>query len=267
MKNSWVKKLVGISEYLLANLPVLLLFLAWEVLPRYGILDKAIIPTFSSVVIKLFMLASEGELFRHMAISLQRAAIGLLVATAVGIPLGFLLGGMCQMLEELLLPLFKLLEKINPFALFPVFILIFGIGEFSKVSMIFWVCQWPIIFNTVMGIKGVDSLLLKTGRSMGASKSALLFKVILPAALPSIFNGLKLGAQLAFIMVISAEMLGSSSGMGWLTRNAQETYKITQLFGATMVIALLGLLINMLFRFIEKRVLGWREDAFSDNEN
>ncbi len=267
MSKGLIKKLVPVSDYLLANLPVLLFFLAWEILPRYGILDKAIIPPFSSVVIKLYMLAREGELFRHMAISLQRSAIGLLLATAVGIPVGFLLGGMCRTLEDLLLPLFKLLEKINPFALFPVFILVFGIGEFSKVSMIFWVCQWPIIFNTIMGTKGLDPLLLKTGRSMGASARILFFKVILPAAVPGIFNGLKIGAQLAFIMVISAEMLGSSSGMGWLARNAQETYKITQLFGATMLIAIIGLIINIIFRFIEKRLLVWRESAFGSKQN
>lgn len=267
MNKEWRKKIIRAGDYFLTNLPILLFFVVWELFPRYGILDPAIIPTFSSVCLKLYSLAQTGELSQHVLISLQRSAIGLALATAVGIPLGFLLGGLCHTLEELLLPLFRLLEKINPFALFPVFILIFGIGEFSKVSMIFWVCQWPIIFNTVMGTRGVDPLLLKTGRSMGAGAGTMFFKVILPAAVPGIFNGLKIGAQLAFIMVISAEMLGSSSGMGWLTRNAQETYKITQLFGATMLIAVIGLLINLVFRLVEKRLLLWRESAFGNNEN
>ncbi|HML90115.1 MAG TPA: ABC transporter permease [Methylomusa anaerophila] len=268
MSNGLVKALVQIRNFIFgSNLPVILFFVAWEVLPRYGVLDKTIIPTFFSVVEKLYLLAIQGELSKHMAISLQRAAIGLFLAAAVGIAAGFLLGGMFRTLEKLFLPFFRLLEKVNPFAIFPVFILILGIGELSKVSMIYWVCQWPIIFNTIMGIKGVDPLLLKTGRSMGASKQTLFFKVILPAAMPGIFNGLKIGAQLAFIMVIAAEMLGSSSGMGWLTRNAQETYKITQLFGATMLIAIIGLIINKVFRLLEARLLVWRENAFEGNKN
>lgn len=262
-----IKALSQIESILLGSASVILFFAAWEVLPRCGILDKAIIPTFSSVVQKLYVLAVQGDLFRHVAISLQRAGLGFLLAAAVGIPVGFLLGGMFRTLEKMLLPLLKLLEKINPFALFPVFILILGIGEVSKVSLIYWVSQWPIIFNTIMGTKGIDPLLVKTGRSTGASSATLFFKVILPAAVPSIFNGLKLGAQLAFIMVISAEMLGSSSGMGWLTRNAQETYKITQLFGATMFIAIMGVGINKFFRVIENKMLIWRENAFEGNEN
>ncbi|MEA4924601.1 MAG: ABC transporter permease [Syntrophomonadaceae bacterium] len=267
MINQLVKVLSLIKEHLINSLSIILFLAMWEILPRYGVLDQAIIPPLSAVVLKIYSLAVQGELLRHMEISLQRAGIGFLLAAALGIPAGFLLGGMFRTLEKILLPLLKLLEKVNPFALFPVFIMIMGIGEVSKVSLIYWVCQFPIIFNTIMGTKGIDQLLLKTGRSTGAGNVTLFFKVILPAAMPGIFNGLKIGAQLAFIMVISAEMLGSSSGMGWLTRNAQETYKITQLFGATMCIAIMGVIINKIFRFIENRLLVWRESAFEGNEN
>lgn len=265
MHNGGTKILSQLKNYVLDNSSVILFFAAWELLPRYGILNKAIIPSFSAVVQKLYALAVQGELLGHMLISLQRAGIGFFLAAALGIPAGFLLGGVFRTLEKMLLPFLRLLEKINPFALFPVFILIFGIGEGSKVSLIYWVSQWPIIFNTIMGTRGIDPLLIKTGRTMGASNIELFFKVILPAAMPGIFNGLKLGAQLSFIMVISAEMLGSSSGMGWLTKNAQETYKITQLFGATMFIAVLGLIINKIFRLIEARLLVWRESTFEEH--
>jgi NitT/TauT family transport system permease protein len=262
-----IKVLTWIKSLIVGNLSVLLFIVAWEVLPRYGILNKVITPPFSAVVQKVYSLAVQGQLFGNIAISLQRAGLGFLLAAAVGITVGFLLGGAFSLLEKMLLPLLKLLEKINPFALFPVFILLLGIGEVSKVSMIYWVSQWPVIFNTILGIRGIDPLLIKTGRSMGASGATIFFKIILPAAVPSIFNGLKLGAQVAFIMVIFAEMLGASSGMGWLTINAQETYKMTQLFGATMCIAIIGLIINKIFRLIERRVLVWRETAFGSNEN
>ncbi len=256
------KFLLWLKSLLLGNLSVLLFFAAWEVLPRYGIIDKTLIPTFSSVVQKIYSLAAAGQLFKHVAISLQRAGLGFLLASAVAIPGGFLLGGLFKALEKMLIPLLRLLEKINPFALFPVFILIFGIGEVSKVAMIFWVCQWPILFNTIMGAKGMDPLLIKSARSMGASRKTLFFKVILPSATPAIFNGLKLGAQIAFLIVVSAEMMGASKGMGWLTVNAQATYKITQLYGATLCITFIGVVINKVFREIESRFLTWRETAF-----
>ncbi len=262
-----IKILTGIKSLIFGNLSVLLTIAAWEVLPRYGILNKVIIPPFSAVAQKVYSLAIQGQLFGNIAISLQRAGLGFLIAAAAGVTAGFLLGGMFRILEKLLLPLLRLLEKINPFALFPVFILLLGIGEVSKVSMICWVSQWPIIFNTILGTRGVDPLLIKTGRSMGASGVTIFFRIILPSAMPSILNGLKLGVQTAFIMVIYAEMLGASSGMGWLTINAQETYKMTQLFGATVCVAIIGLLINKILRLIEGRVLVWRQAAFEGREN
>lgn len=254
------------SRYVFGNASVFLFLIAWEVLPRYGIIDKTLVPSFSSVVERIYSMAVKGQFFQHVTVSLRRAAIGFLLATFLGTAMGFLLGGVFKGLEKMLTPLLRLLEKINPFALFPVFILIFGIGEVSKVAMILWVSQWPILFNTITGIKNMDPLFIKSARSMGASRRTLFLKVVLPSAVPDIFNGLKIGGQIAFIIVIAAEMMGASKGMGWLTANAQATYKLTQLYGATMTITLVGFLINKFFRCIESRFLTWRETAFEGND-
>jgi NitT/TauT family transport system permease protein len=183
------------------------------------------------------------------------------VAGAIAIPLGFLLGGGFRTFERLInLPL-RFLGQVNPFSLFPMFILLFGIGELSKGAMIFWVCLWPILFNTITGVKGIDPLLVKSARSMGTGPVALFYKVILPGAAPGIFTGLKMGSGTAFFMLIAAEMIGASRGLGWMVWNAQINFMIPRLFAATVVISVLGLILNQLFVVLERKMIGWKESV------
>ena len=181
----------------------------------------------------------------------------------MGVPIGFLLGGWFKTFEKIVEPILKFLGQFNPFSLFPIFILILGIGETSKIAMIFWVCLWPVIFNTVTGVKEVDPLLIKSGRAMGLGKFRLLTKIVLPGATPYIFNGYKLASSTAFFMLIAAEMMGASRGLGWLVWNAQVNYQIPKLYAGTVLISVLGLIINRFFKLWEKRILVWREYTVS----
>jgi NitT/TauT family transport system permease protein len=173
------------------------------------------------------------------------------------------LGGWFKTIEELLDPLLQVLSQVNPFSIFPVFILLFGIGEVAKIAIIFWVCIWPILTNTISGVKSTDPLLVKSARSMGASKWVLFWKVVLPAASPALFAGIKMGAVISFFMLIAAEMIGASAGLGWLVLNSEVNYQISRLFAATVTIALLGLLVTNLLSRLEKRLISWREDSFA----
>jgi NitT/TauT family transport system permease protein len=242
-----------------SGLSVVLFLALWEIVPRmFERLGVFVAPP-SAVLRTLWELLNSGELARHLGISLFRALVGLVLASIAGIPLGFLLGGWFPTLERIVNPLLRLLGKVNPFSLFPVFMLLFGIGETSKVAMIFWVCVWPILFNTITGVVTVDPGYIKTARSMGANVPTLIFKVILPGASPMIFNGLKTGCGTAFFMLIAAEMVGASAGLGWLVWNAQITYQIPKLFAATVAISALGLILSGMFALVEKRTLAWRE--------
>jgi NitT/TauT family transport system permease protein len=243
----------------LDKLSILLFFAAWQLAPQLGGIVETFIAPPTVVLKTLYEMSMKGELYGSIGVSLFRAFSGFLLAAAVAIPLGFLLGGSFRTFERLVNPLLRFLGQVNPFSLFPLFILIFGIGEFSKVAMIFWVCIWPILFNTVNGVKQIDPLLVKSARSMGCGLAILFFRVVLPAASPGIFHGLKMGAGTAFFMLIAAEMIGASAGLGWLVWNAQINFQMPQLFAATVLISVLGVALNQSFALLEVKLVGWKQ--------
>jgi NitT/TauT family transport system permease protein len=198
----------------------------------------------------------------HVKVSILRAGVGFLLAGIIAVPLGFLLAGGFRKLEEILDPLLQILAQVNPFSLFPVFILLFGIGEVAKISIIFWVSIWPILFSTITGVKTIDPLLIKAAQAMGTSKIRLFWKVVLPGAAPSIFSGLRMSAGNAFLMLIAAEMIGASAGLGWMVLNSEVNFQINRLFAAALTIALLGIFINKAIGFVEKKVVVWKQDSF-----
>jgi NitT/TauT family transport system permease protein len=256
-----VFKIIGSRVF--DSLSVILFFIAWELGPRLGFLKSTFVSPPSEIFLCFIKLINDEKLFSHIGISLFRSVIGFIVAIAVGIPLGFLLGGWFKTFEKLVEPVLKFLGQFNPFSLFPIFILILGIGEVSKIAMIFWVCLWPVVFNTTTGVKELDPLLVKSGRAMGLGKFKLLTKIVLPGATPYIFNGFKLASSTAFFMLIAAEMMGASKGLGWLVWNAQVNFQIPKLYAGTVLISVLGLIINWLFKIWEKRILVWKEHAIN----
>ncbi|GBG57117.1 sulfonate ABC transporter permease [Sporomusaceae bacterium FL31] len=252
----WPKKIAGI---LFDKISIILFLLIWEIAPRAGWVPQTFISPPSIVAETLFDLIVSGVLFVHIKTSLLRSVFGFILAVVVGVPLGLFLGGWFPLFERIMNPVLRLLSEINPFSLFPVFILLFGIGEISKIAMIFWVCIWPVVLNTTTGVQTVDELLIKSARSMGVVGKDLFLKVILPAASPNIFHGLRTACSVAFFMLIAAEMVGASSGLGWLVFNAQNNYQIPKLFATTFTIAALGLSLNGLFGILERRLLSWKE--------
>lgn len=243
------------------SIAVIIFVALWEIAPHAGWVKETFIAPPSVILATIWQLIADGILLKHIAVSLFRAVGGFSCSAVIAIPLGFFLGGGYPLFARIATPLVRLLGEVNPFALFPVFILLFGIGEISKVAMIFWVCLWPILLNTITGVKEVDPLLIKSARSMGVQGIDLFFKVILPAAAPSIFHGLKMSSGVAFFMLIAAEMIGASSGLGWLVWNAQTNYQIPKLFAVTVTISILGLSLNYLFGKLESRLISWKEST------
>jgi NitT/TauT family transport system permease protein len=242
------------------------LLLLWEVAPRIGLTDPQFVPPLSAVLWAAWKIAATGELFIHIATSLQRVVMGLVMGIVFAVPLGFLLGGVFPRLSQQLRPLLNLLGQINAFSLFPIFILFFGIGEAAKVSIIFWSCLWPVLFTTISGVQQVDPLYIKSARAIGADKVTIFFKVILPGAAPPIFTGVRIGATTAFLMLIAAEMIGASAGLGWLIHNSTVNNQMPRLFAATITIALLGMAINYLIYWLEWNILTWKQQPESVKE-
>lgn len=248
--NKFTERLIDVSG-------IIGLLILWEIAPRIGLVEAQFIPPLSQVIAAMINLMIHENLFLHVAASLQRTFLGIFLAVGFAVPFGFVLGGVPTM-SLYLRPLMRLLGQINAFSLFPIFILFFGIGEFAKVSIIFWSSLWPILFTTIAGVQQIDPLYIKSARSMGASQFTIFRQVILPGTAPAIFTGIRSGASHAFLMLIAAEMVGAKAGLGWIILNSAVMSIMPRLFAATIIIAVLGMTINYLIHWLEESLLDWK---------
>lgn len=242
------------------SLGIILFLAAWEILPQVGVLDARFLPPFSKVLRALYDTLLSGELIKNILASLQRAFLGFGLALLVAIPLGSLIGWF-KKVEALLDALLQCFRQTSALALFPVFMLLFGIGETSKVAIVFWGAVWAVLMNTIVGVRNVDTLLIKSARSMGASNLQLFFKVIFPAAFPTIFVGIRLSATASILILVAAEMMGANAGIGYMVNDAEANYLIPKMYAAILTLTILGLILNYILVFIEKRINRWQENT------
>lgn len=254
--NKIVRELKLLPQKLLA---IIVFLLIWEIVPRIGLIDPFLIPPVSAVFTALGQLILSGEMLKHISISFQRAFAGYAIAALLAIPVGFLVGWF-KTFERYIDPLLQTFRQLPTLALFPVFILLFGIGEVSKTAIIVKSCFWAIFLNTVSGVKNVDPLLIKSARSMGVSHSDMFKKVVLPAATPAIFTGLRYAGTVALMVLVAAEMLGANSGIGFLVFYSEVKYAIPEMYAAIIMLTIIGLVVNYILVAIEKWVSRWQEE-------
>jgi NitT/TauT family transport system permease protein len=164
-------------------------------------------------------------------------------------------------LGDLLNQIIEICRNTAPLALLPVFILLLGIGETSKISMVIYSCVWPLLLNTVAAVKQVDPLLIKSARTMGASPQQLFRKVILPASLPTIFVGIRLASASAMLVLVASEMVGAKAGLGYLIINSQYSFLIPQMYFGILGITVIGLTFNAVLEALERRFMRWKAPA------
>lgn len=240
------------------GLPLLVIFFAlWEIAPRLGWLNPIFFPPLSEVCEAWYAMLLDGTLSANIGISLQRAAIGFLLATVVAVPLGFLMGRY-TLFEKVSDLLVQTLRNTSQFALLPVFILLLGIGEASKIAITFYSSVFFLLINTISGVKSVDPLLLKAARSMGTSDLDLFRKVILPASIPSIVSGARLAVKSSIFAVIGAEMLAAKSGLGFLIQQSQLMMETADMYAGILTMTAIGLLVNYLLVWFERWATGWK---------
>ena len=233
---------------------------AWEIAPRAGIVDRTFLPPLSEVLLDGGRLIANGQLLTHVEASLSRALAGLFVAILIGIPMGLAIGWYAR-LAEIVTPLLEVFRSTAPLALLPVFILFLGIGEASKAALVIYSCLWPILLNTISGVHGVDPLLIKAARGMGLSPARLFFKVILPAAVPTIFVGVRLAGAFSLVVLIAAEMIGAKSGLGYLIIYAQYNFQLQDMYVGILTITAIGLLLNRGLMALERHFTSWKPPA------
>ncbi|MFC9550399.1 ABC transporter permease [Rhodococcus sp. NPDC056960] len=236
----------------------IVVFLAlWEIAPRVGLVDEVFLPPFSTVVEAFADLVGSGELWQHVSASLSRALIGFFVAVVIAIPLGIAIAWY-RPVSDFLNPILELFRNTAALALLPVFILILGIGEESKIALVIYACTFPILLNTISGVRTVDPLLIKSASSLGLSPVRLFQKVVLPAAVPTIFTGIRMAAASSILVLIAAEMVGAKAGLGYLITASQFNFQIPNMYAGIVAISVLGLSLNAVLVLIERRLSRWR---------
>lgn len=241
------------------SIVIILLLVLWEVAPRLGMVDQTFFPPFSVVVQAWWGLVISGELWSHFQASILRSVSGFAIALLVAIPLGLLIGWY-PLAKDLLNPILELFRNTAALALLPVFILLLGIGEISKIAIVIFACTWPILLNTIAAVRNVDPLLIKSARSMNISSFTLFYKVILPASIPTIFTGIRMAGTGAILVLIAAEMVGAKEGLGFLINYAQFNFQIPEMYAGIITISLLGLMINAVLVSLERRFSSWKSD-------
>jgi len=205
-------------------------------------------------------MAVQGPLWIHLAATLERVAMGFGAGAALGVALG-LAAGHLTLVRNVVEPLVEVLRPIPPLALLPMFIVWVGIGEASKIGFITYATFFPIFLTTVTGVRQIDPLLVRAAQSLGARGVALFTRVILPAALPDILTGLRLGVALAFFVIVISEFIGAEHGLGYLINDGRNFFLVPQMLGAAVVLGLLGYAGNGLVRLLERRLTRWQHPA------
>ncbi len=249
----------GASVRLLSRYGILIAFLAlWQVSSSAGWVNAAVLPPIDTIVAALWKGLAGGTLLGDIAISLQRAGIAFVAAVVVAIPLGLFMGQV-RSVESALDPILQVFRQTSALALYPVFILLLGLGEASKVFVIFWATLFPLLLNTISGVKEVDPKLLEMARVYGATRLTVFRRVVLPGAVPSIFVGLRLSATTALLLLIASEMIGANKGIGFQVMNAQYNFQIPLMFAAIVILAGLGLIANQALVSLQRRLCRWSQ--------
>lgn len=233
---------------------VVVLLLAWEAISRAGIFPQVFLPPPSAVATELWRMTVSGDLWRNAQPSLARILGGFAIGSAAGVVFGTV-AAVSVRAEAVIDPLVALAYPIPKIALLPLIVLWLGIGEASKVAVIAVGAFFPVFISTVTGLRGANPSLVRAAQSLGAGRWQIIQKVMIPSALPVLFAGLRLATGMSLLLVVSAEMIAATRGIGYLILYAGDLLQTTRLMAGIAVLSMLGLLSTWLLRWLEQMVV------------
>ncbi|ODS98325.1 MAG: taurine ABC transporter permease [Lautropia sp. SCN 69-89] len=244
------------SDLLIGLLSPIALLALWEVAARLGAIDVRFFPAPSAIAEKFLELSASGELLQHLAASLQRLSIGVIVGGVPALFLGLAMG-LSRPLRAAVDPLIAATYPIPKSAILPLLLLIFGLGEASKVAMVALGMFYPVLINTVAGVANINRIYLDVGRNFGARGWQVFRTIALPGALPSILAGIKLGVGMGLILIVIAEMIGAKTGIGYMIWNAWQILTVDTMYVGLLVVAVLGFVFSQALDVLERRLVPW----------
>ena len=236
-----------------------ILVLAWWAVSTF-VLDKstrALLPPPTDVATAAWDLAKSGELWKHLRDSLKREVVAFLWAT-LAIPLGIAMGWW-RAVEDQVDPIVEVLRPVPPLAWIPLSILWFGVGDTQNQFIIFLGCFFPILLNTIAGVKGVEPNLVRAARCLGASEAKILWRVVLRAARPQIVTGIRIGLGVGWMALVAAELVGANSGLGFLINDARTVLRTDYVIVGMATIGVVGLAIDQAIRIAVARLMPWSQ--------
>jgi NitT/TauT family transport system permease protein len=242
---------------------LLAILVLWEVLPRTGLIAELFLPSLSKTVTVL--IADRQEYADALLVTLYEVAFAMLIACGAGILVGALVGGVAH-LRNLLLPVFSSLYAVPIVILYPIFTAWLGIGSESKIAFAGVYGFFPVMLSTAAGIRTIDAQLLTAARAMGATLTQQIVRVIIPASIPTVLTGLRLGGALTIIGVVVSEMLTSTAGIGYLVTRYRTVLDSAHVFAAILMILILSVLFDAFARALERRTLVWRTAGRREKE-
>jgi ABC-type nitrate/sulfonate/bicarbonate transport system permease component len=232
---------------------------ALEVMVRLGMLNRAFVPAPSAVAARTLEIVASGTLVRPLATTLYLLFAAYLAASAGAIVIGLAMGRF-PAIYHLFEPSVEAVRPLPKIALLPVLILLLGLGTSMKLTVVGLTAFFPVLINTIQGAKGVDPILVDAARTLGHRNLRIFRSVVLPASMPLILAGMRVGLALALIVLVTTEMAVGSGGLGFLIVDMQRSFKVLDMYAWVVILAMLGLILNALFVAIEKRVVHWIDD-------
>jgi NitT/TauT family transport system permease protein len=247
-----------VAEHALPTLVIIAVLAAWELLVRWRGIAPIYLPPPSVIAIYLYRMIVNGSIELHLGVTLLRVFVGFGLAAIVGVTLGVLMG-MSRIIARIADPWIAALYPLPKIALIPLLVIWLGTGEAYKIMISAITAFFPIVISTYAGIRQTDMGLIKAAKDLGASRSQIQMKVVIPAAIPSIFAGLHLGMGVTIILVVAAEMIGGSSqsGMGYLLIQAGQVMETEKVFASLVVLAVMGAVVIKLQAWIDRKVAPW----------
>ncbi len=235
----------------------LFILAAWEGASRAGALDQRFFSAPSRIAIAFGELVAAGELLHGCMVSLWRIAAGFILGAAPGVALGLTMG-LFPVVRAFLEPSMAALFPVPKLAILPLILLIFGVGELSKIVIIAVGVFFLVMFNSMAGVVNIDRIYLDVARNYGASRKDFYLTVALPGALPMVFTGLKLGMGTALLLMVSAEFVGARSGVGFMIWESWDMFDIERMFAGLITVSVMGYATSTLLDYIERLVIPWK---------
>jgi ABC-type nitrate/sulfonate/bicarbonate transport system permease component len=247
-----------VKTALIRYAPLLLLALGWELVARLGLVSSSALPPLSKVVASWIDLLREGDLVTAAGFSLYRGGVGLVLAVVFGAALGIVMAWW-RPVNALMSPLVEMFYPMPKSALIPVTVVWLGFGDGSKILLIFLGCMLPVTLGAYNGARSCDRVLVWSARSMGASRLRMLWDVVVPSAMPEMLNGVRTALALAFILLVSSELIVARQGFGYLIGYLGANGDYEPMFAVVLTVAFLGFAADRLYMLGVRRVLAWRE--------